>query len=70
MGTMQIDKSIANLFEDAQRRLRAVNELSIAAGRRKDPFEQKLTLFARIDALFAENPICLDDFIQFKQGFH
>ena len=68
MGTMQIDKSIAYLFEDSQRSLRAVYKLPIAAGNRKNPFEQKLTLFARLYALFAEDPIDFNDVIQLKHG--
>jgi hypothetical protein len=55
MGTMQIDKSVADLFKDPEGSLGSIDELSVAARNRKDAFKEQLTLFTGVNPLFFLN---------------
>ena len=70
MRAMQINKAVPYLFQEAERRLRSIDELPVATRNREDALEQKLTFFARVDPLLAEHPIYFRHFIQLKQRFN
>ena len=70
MRTMQINKSVSNTFQDSERCLRSVYELSATARSREDVFKQELTLFTHVDPLLAKHPIQFDDFIRTTEPRH
>ena len=68
MRAVKIDQCIANIFQDRQCRRRTVDELAIAAGRRKTSLNNKIVR-ARFDPGFDQLGVQLLQFFAGKNGF-